>query len=189
MTFLTWRADWTWRQVLRNPPLVHAEEMHDVDDVVSILRFPRSSGGVCEPNQCCSQPGSAPEDVAAGQARLVQGQGIVSVVRKSPRKLLVAYTVSGNGEARIGLVYSPLWKIKRTGETSNYAIVSSSADGLVEVPLDPGRHELELVFDVGWPERCGKIISMLSVVIFIGGVLAKLVYSKFGQQKLHFSGL
>ena len=184
----TWRADLTWIQVLRNPPLVHAEEMHDVDHTYRtyvsqdhLAGFANLIGAV--PNQV------QPEDVAAGEARLVQGQGIVSVVRESPRKLLVSYTVSGQGQARIGLVYSPLWKIERTGDTSNNATVSSSADGLVEVPLAPSRHDLELVFDVGWPERCGKIISILSVVIFIGGALAKLVFSNVRQQKLSFSGL
>ena len=114
---------------------------------------------------------------------------IVSVVRKTAQTSRRLHSFRERGGAnRVG-VLALLGKSSGQVKHRTTPLWSSSADGFVEVPLDPGRHELELVFDVGWPERCGKIISMLSVVIFIGGVLAKLVYSKFGQQKLHFSGL
>jgi len=182
---LTWRADWTWRQVLRNSSLVHADELHDVDHTYRtyvsqdhLAGFANLIGAV--PNQV------QPEEVAAGQARLVQGQGIVNVVRESPRNLRVSYSVSGQGQARIGLAYSPLWKIERTGDTSNSAIVSSSADGLVEVPLAPGRHDLELVFDVGWPERYGFIVTVVSIGCVFGGMIIQLTNSKLDFKSFRF---
>ena len=171
----TWRADWRWVHVLRNPSLVHADEKHDVDHTYrtfvpqdDVAAFANLIDAVPNDDQV------HPKDVEAGAARLVEGQGVVTLTRQSPRKLLVSYTVSGEGRARIGLVYSPLWKIERPPETSGSPIVSSSPDGLVEVPLDPGRHELELVFDIGWPERYGAIVSILSLLMIIGGVLAQL---------------
>jgi len=188
----TWRADWRWVYVLRNPPIVHADETHDVDHTYRTFISPDHLAAFA--NLIGAVPGDDtdavhPKDVDAGAARLVEGQGFVTMTRQSPRKLLVSYMVSGEGRARIGLVYSPLWKVERTPGTSGSTVVSSSADGLVEVPLAPGRHDLHLVFDVGWPERCGTIVSILSIIVFIGGAVVHLALSKVGQPMLVSSGL
>jgi hypothetical protein len=180
----TWRADRTWRDDLRNPPAVHADESHDVDHTYRtyvsqdhLEGFANLIGAVPSNDQV------QPEDVAAGGARLVQGQGVVSVIRQSPRRLLISYTVSGQGRARIGLVYSPLWKIERTSDTSNRLNVSSSADGLVEVPLASGRHDLELVFDGGWPERYGFMVTLISLVVVFGGLLIQMALLKSSSMR------
>jgi hypothetical protein len=176
---LTWRADRTWRDVLRNPPLVHADESHDVDHTYRtyvsqdhLARFANLIGAIPSNEQV------QPEDIGAGAARLVEGQGVVNVIRQSPRKLLVSYAVPGEGRAQIGLVYSPLWKIRQTGETSRNATVASSAEGLVEVPLVPGSHDFELVFDVGWPERYGLIVTLFSIAFILGGMMIQAAVSK-----------
>ena len=177
----TWRADRTWRDLLRNPPVVHADETHDVDHTYRtyvsqdhLAEFAKLIGAV--PNNDRVQPAVDP-----GTARLVQGQGVVNVVRQSPRKLLVSYTVSGQGLARIGLVYSPLWRIQSTSGASVSPILGISAEGLVEVPLIPGRHDLELVFDGGWPERYGVIVTFISIVFVSGGMLIQMAVSKSGS--------
>jgi len=46
---LTWRADRIWTGVLRNADMVvHVDENWNVDQNVSYLCFPRTSGGICE---------------------------------------------------------------------------------------------------------------------------------------------
>jgi hypothetical protein len=181
---LTFRADWTWVNALRNPALVHVDESHDVDHTYRmyvsqdhLAGFANLLGAVPDSDQNQSAL------IAAGTARLVQGQGVVNVVRESPRKLLVSYTVSSEGRAQIGLLYSPLWKTRRTSETLGSPVPGSSADGLVEVPLLPGHHDLELVFDGGWPERCGIIVTFISIVFVLGGTLIQMALSKSGAAK------
>jgi len=108
--------------------------------------------------------------VEAGTEYL-RGPVVVNVIRQSPRKLLVSYVASSEGRAPIGLLYFPLWRIKQTSESLDSPILSSSAEGLVEVPVVPGHHELELVFDTGGPERYGIIVTILSLIVVGGGSL------------------
>lgn len=180
----TFRADRTWIDLLRNPPLVHADETHDVDHTYRtyvsqdhLAAFANLIGA--EPSNGQAQPAV----IDPGAARLVQGQGVVNVIRQSPRRLLVSYTISGDGRARIGLLYSPLWKIERTSEISGSPILGSSAEGLVEVPLVPGNHDFELVFDGGWPERCGVIVTFMSIVVVFGGILIQTAVSRSGSMR------
>jgi hypothetical protein len=173
---LAWRVDWRWAQVLRNPPMVHLELTRDVDHTYRTYVSPDHLAGFAnligaERNN--DQVQSA--YVKPGAADLVRGQGVVNVIRQSPRKLLVSYAVSGDALARIGLLYSPLWRIKSTSESSGGPIPESSAEGLVEIPLVPGRHDLQLVFDVGWPERCGVIVTCVSIIVVAIGLLVSSV--------------
>jgi len=171
----TWRADWRWIQVLRNPPIVLVDETLDVDHtyrtyvsrdhLAEFAKLIRT-----ELNNYHVQPTL----VDGGTAYLVWGRGVVNVIRQSPRKLLVSYTVSGEGRARIGLLYSPRWRIEPTSESSGGLSLGSSAEGLIEVPLVPARHDLELVFDLGWPERFGVVVTVVSLVIVVGGVVLEL---------------
>ena len=54
----------------------------------------------------------------------------------------------------------------------------SSADGLVEVPLAPGRHALEIAFDAGWPERYGRIVSLATIFLVCIGALVQIARSR-----------
>lgn len=109
--------------------------------------------------------------VNGGTQYFVRGRGVVDAIRQSPRKLLDSYAVSEEGRAPIGLLYSPLWRIEQASDSSGGASLGSSAEGLIELPLVPGRHEIELVFDCGWPERCGLVVTFLSMVVVASGLL------------------
>lgn len=170
----TWRADWRWLQVLRNPPMVHVEMTRDVDHTYRTYVAPDHVAGFARLIGAELNDDLQLRFVDAGTAYFVRGWGVANVIRQSPRKLLVSYAVSEQGRARIGLLYSPLWRI----EPSGGPIVGSSADGLVEVPLDPGRRDLELVFDVGWPERYGVIVTFASILVVAGGMLVQIVLSR-----------
>jgi hypothetical protein len=178
-SILTWRADWTWKHLLRNPTTVSHDETDDVDHAnrtyISTNHLPgflNLSG--LETDRDLVKPAHADP----GGAYLVKGQGTVNLTRESPRKLLLSYTVSGEGMARLGVLYSPLWKIEEPPESSQNSVVESSTEGLLEVPLDPGVHDEELVFDGGRPERYGAILSLLSVLVVAAGVLIELAFSR-----------
>lgn len=176
---LTWRTDWTWLHVLRDPPMVHAVLNHDVDHTYRTYVPPNDLAGFAKligadltnndvqlpPVECCT-------------ASLVQGRGTVNLVRQGPRKLLVEYSVAGEGLARIGMLYSPLWRIMPANDLAAVPALISSADGLVEVPLAPGRHALEIAFDVGWPERYGRIVSLATIFLACIGALVQFARSR-----------
>ena len=168
----TWRADWIWSQVLRNPPMVHLDETANVDQIYRIYvssghlgAFAKLIGSELDTYQIGSTIGDG-----GGGAHLLRGRGVVNVIRESPRKLLISYTISGDGWVQIGQLYSPLWRIEPTSESSVSASLGSSAEGLIEVALVPGSHNVELVFDGGWPERYGVIVTFVSLMVVASGL-------------------
>lgn len=48
-------------------------------------------------------------------------------------------------------------------------VLESSPDGLIQVSCRAGQHDFELVFDGGWPERWGVIVTLASVLVAVGG--------------------
>ena len=105
-----------------------------------------------------------------GRPQLIQGKGVLSVVRLTPEKLLVSYSVDGRGRALIQQLYSPLWRVEDTGERAILPRIESSPDGLTELSLTPGKHKFALVFGGGWPERFGLMTTLTSMVIVVCGL-------------------
>jgi hypothetical protein len=70
---------------------------------------------------------------------------------------------------RVGQLFLPLWKIVPMPKSARGETLGSSADGLIEVSLGPGQHNFELVFDGGWPERLGDIVTLVSIVVIVAG--------------------
>ena len=166
-----YQAGWIWNQ-LSNPSIANVDETRDVDPMFltyvspdHLAAFAKLIGAELNNYNVQQTP------VDQGVAYLVRGRGVVNVMRQSPRKLLVSYTIFGEGRARIGQLYSPLWRIEPTSESSGGPSLGSSAEGLIEVSLVPGRHDLELVFDGGWPERYGMIVTFVSIAVFASGLV------------------
>ena len=112
----------------------------------------------------------APTPVEEGvHAKFVAGKGIVSVTRVGPRKLLVSARCLGDARVQIGQLYFPLWKIVPMTQHPLDEALGSSAEGLIELSLAPGQHDFELAFDGGWPERSGAIVTVVSVLLAVGG--------------------
>lgn len=169
---LTWRADWMWVQILRNHYALRIDEIPNVDHIYrtyvsrdELAAFAKLIGS--ETNTFEVEPAVR----NGGWASLVRGRGVLNVIRQSPGKLLVSYTVSGDGLAEIGQLYSPLWRIESTSESSVSASPGSSAEGLIEVALVPGSHNLDLVFDGGRPERYGIIVTFASLIVVASGLM------------------
>jgi hypothetical protein len=169
--FLTWRADWRWFQVLRTPPLVHTEESHPVDNTYLTYVSPDHLARFTDIIKPPAQGSVVNQVVAPGTGRVIHGDGIIQVVRQGPRQVLISYQVATETQAQIGLLYSPLWKIESTDGVPSSDSVECSPDGLVQLTLGAGQHALELVFDVGWPEKYGKILTYASLFVVVVGLL------------------
>lgn len=104
------------------------------------------------------------------RAEFTAGQGTASVKRVAPGKLLFFAQCQGDARVRIGQLYFPLWRIvPATGFPARGETLGSSAEDLMEVSLTSGQHEFWLVFDAGFPQRLGAIVSVASILLIIGG--------------------
>lgn len=162
---LAWRTDWRWAIGLHRPGYT-LDATREVDIMYRtyisqdhLASFAAMLGTA--PNTY--YVGSTP--INNGDAVLVQGRGTINVTHPNPRTLLISYTLSEDGTARLAQLYWPLWTSvpKRVAPTS-------SADGLMQVPLIPGGHEVELQFDGGWPERYGVGVTLVSIAVVLGGL-------------------
>ena len=111
---------------------------------------------------------STPVGDGAG-AEVTRGRCAASVVRVTPRKLHVSARCEGDARLRVDQLYFPLWRIAPVTQNPLGESLGSSAEGLVEVSLTSGRHDFELVFDGGAPERYGAILSLVSALAIAGG--------------------
>jgi len=97
------------------------------------------------------------------QADVVSGEGTVAVRQLSPGRLIVSTQSAEGTRVRVSQLYFPLWRVSRV-VAGDIPGLRSSPDGLIELSLSPGRHDFELLFDLGWPGRWGMIITSFSLV-------------------------
>jgi len=92
------------------------------------------------------------------QARFVKGNGVVSVKRAGFRDVLVSTDSSEGGLLELSQLYFPLWQIEATPLNSTVSLERSPA-GLIEIPITPGKHTVNLVLARQWPEQYGFILT------------------------------
>jgi hypothetical protein len=100
---------------------------------------------------------------------VTDGRCSAAVVPVTPRVLRLAAQCTEPARLQIGQLYSPLWRIASTSGQTEHPGVTRSADGLIVIALTSGRYDVDLVFDGGWPERAGTIVTFASVAIAAGG--------------------
>ena len=102
-------------------------------------------------------------------AEFVGCEGDASVTRVEARKILVSARCHGDARMKIGQLYFPLWTIVPMKGFHRDEALGSSTEGLIEVSLDSGQHEFELVFGDGLPENGGAILTTASILVLVGG--------------------
>jgi hypothetical protein len=181
---VTWRADWCWVRGLRPRAAYPYDESRDVDGMYrtyvsrnSVAAFAALLGTTPNTYSVERTP------VVRGGTKLVQGQGELNLLNRGPRKVVMSYVASGTSVMRMAQLYSPLWKTVLDQKSAGLG-PRSSDQGLLEVPLVPGRHDLELLFEVGWPERYGVILSVASLVVVAAGVALQLLSNDRTRQMM-----
>jgi len=169
---LTWRADWWWVRGLRSRAAYAYDASQDVD---FLYRTYVSRNRI---SAFAALLGTKPSTYSVERtpavhvnAALVQGQGTVEVISREPRAVVASFAASGNSVMRIAQLYSPLWRAVLLDQPSYVLRPQSSDEGLTELSMPPGRHCLKLFFEVGWPERWGVIMTILSLAVVAGGVM------------------
>jgi hypothetical protein len=102
-------------------------------------------------------------------ARLLRGHGTVAVASPVARSLVISYSVEDAAVAEISQVYFPLWRF--TTFLDRDTELHSSPTGLIAVWLPRGSNQVTLSFDLGWPERLGVTLTVVSLAAVLGGAL------------------
>jgi hypothetical protein len=181
--FLVWRVDWNFRLALGLPVKgrVEAEAITRVDYTRAVdipyRTYVATRSVEAFAQRLGTKPGAADRvnDVAATpvenpvRAECVNGEAVVNMRRVGFRELIGVIDCLRDGRVRINQVYWPLWKNVPTGDATGHGVITSSAEGLIEVALPPGRHELHLVLDRAKSEWWGGIVTVVSLLSVIVG--------------------
>jgi hypothetical protein len=177
--FLIWRVDWDFRLALGLPvrgrvqaeAYTHVDPTRAVDIPYRTYVAPRSVEAFAQ--RLGTNPGA--DYVAATpienpvRAECVNGEAVVNMRRVGFRELIGVIDCLSDGPVRVNQVYWPLWKNVPTGDATGQGVIRSSAEGLIEVMLPPGRHELRLVLERAKSERWGGIITVVSLLSVSAG--------------------
>jgi hypothetical protein len=177
----TWRVDRTWTKGMHKRTIYEVDATRDVDVMYrtyvpydDLAAFATLLGTDPSSFQNRSTPVMEPT------VTLLQARGVATVTSRSSRTIVISSVLDRSGLAQIGMLYSPLWEPVPKADLVGTSKPESSAAGLMEAPLNRGRHDLELIFKVGWPERCGESISVASALVALGG-LAFGLYARIRQ--------
>jgi hypothetical protein len=105
------------------------------------------------------------------KAYLVEGMGSVTMQRWQPPRIELA--VKAETALQIGLLqlYYPGWVARLDGGSTRLEVRPSSPDGLLEVQVPPGTHQVRIEREALPEERAGRIVSGVSLVGLAGFVL------------------
>jgi hypothetical protein len=85
------------------------------------------------------------------RVKFIEGEGAAEIISASPRTLRISADCAENARLQIGQMYFPLWKLSSPGGGQVSNALRSTPEGLV-----------------GWPERVGFIVTMVSLFTVAG---------------------
>lgn len=98
-----------------------------------------------------------------GEAAVLSGGGSVSVERWVPREIRLKTESAGAGALVLRRLYYPAWRAEVSGAET--AVQPSAREGLIEVRVPAGRHEVRLALPPSGAERVGAGVSVVSGLI------------------------
>ncbi len=165
--FLTWRTD----KAFRHPKMTEFDATRDIDPMYrayvplpQLFAFAKILGTAPDSYAFENAIPAAPL-----QPKVLQGNCDIRVNRESARQFFVAADCKSETHLRMDLLYSPLWRITPSGAASQSLSLSSTADGLTEVALRPGKQDFRLRFDLGPSARWGSLLSGVSLLLTLIG--------------------
>ncbi len=106
-----------------------------------------------------------PSAPASGPATFLEGSGDVSAVRLSPEYRDIVVTAAVQSRVRLDTFYVPGWTVYVDGSPRPAA--PSSPEGVMELTLAPGRHEVVAVLEDTPVRRWASVASLLSLVVLL----------------------
>jgi hypothetical protein len=94
-------------------------------------------------------------------ARFVQGTGDVLVEEWWSRHLVLQTSTETASKLQVSQLYFPGWTARSDGR--ELVLRPSVPEGLIEIELPPGTHEIEVTLDALWPEKTGNRLGVASL--------------------------
>ena len=111
---------------------------------------------------------SALRAAAEPRARFAAGQGSAQVMVWKPRRIEVQIEREVCGSLIVNQLYYPKWEAQLLPEGTRLFVEPALPEGLIEVRVPPGRHEVQLELPRGPDERIGGWMSAAGALICIG---------------------
>ncbi len=109
-----------------------------------------------------------------------QGQdSTVSILSRSPRRIVLSVDTPAEGWVKLPHFYYPGWRAMTGSPATQLPLRPSVQEGLLEVSVKPGRHEIVLELVTSMAEWIGWAISGVSVVL-----LGLLTFRAFRRREL-----
>lgn len=110
----------------------------------------------------------------AGEARArvcpVEGAGEFTIEQWQPREIRLRVVSEQGVSFNVGQFYYPGWTAYVDGR--EHPLAPSRPDGLLQLALPPGAHELQLRLEKTAPETSGELISAASVILLLVWLVA-----------------
>lgn len=108
--------------------------------------------------------GQSREEVSQNAAVVESGNAEVRAIDETGMKQTYAVKADAKSVIAFRPLYFPGWIARVDGLKSE---IASSADGHVQISIEPGEHTLTLRFEDTWPRTLGKLVSVFSVLILL----------------------
>jgi hypothetical protein len=102
------------------------------------------------------------------RAAVIDGVGTVDVVSWRARHIVLEVDAATEVLVRIKQFYFAGWRARSSGSGAQFPVAASEQDSLVTVRLPPGRRTVELSLDATAPERAGRLVSPVSLLVLLG---------------------
>ncbi len=102
---------------------------------------------------------------AAPRAEVVRGEARLEVRRWAPRDIALTLDAATPVAVVVGQFLYPGWRARIVGEACCLPLRPSHPDGLIELRLAPGDHQVELRLGRQRGERLGALVSALSLLV------------------------
>jgi hypothetical protein len=99
------------------------------------------------------------------KACVVEGTGAITVERWQPREIALGVETAGGVTLNVNQFYYPGWAAYVDGKP--HPLAPSKPDGLLQLKLPAGTHDLQLRLEKTTPERSGELISAASVAALL----------------------
>ena len=100
--------------------------------------------------------------------RFVSGTGSLRVLQWKPRLLEVQTSSGSGGLVVMNQFYYPEWKARIAGQPGGLPVTAALPQGLLQVQVPPGEHNVRMEIPVGPAERAGRWLSLFSVLVGLG---------------------
>ena len=106
------------------------------------------------------------------RVKISTGEGNLSIQQWKPRKIVLQVKAITDVWLTINQYYYPGWTARLKEQSQALLVQPSKSEGLLQISVPAGKHEVLVTLNAGLEERVGQIISAISAIIALFLVLS-----------------